>query len=110
IQNQLLKYYENTGYPFASVYLDSISITNGNMYALLKSDPFVLYHIDSIRVFGKVKIKPHFLKQYLDLPDRSIYNGSKLRLIDRKILSLQFLKATQPSEVTMLGSGALLDL
>jgi hypothetical protein len=67
------------------------------MYALLKSDPFVKYHIDSLRVFGKIKIKTHFLRQYLDVQNGCIYNGGKLRLVDKKISNLPFVKASQPS-------------
>ncbi len=110
MQHKLLKYYEDNGHPFASVYLDSISVSNGNMYALLKADPSLEYHIDSLRVFGKARLKPHFLKRYLELPDRSLYNGQKLKQVDKKISSLSFVKASQPSEITMLGSGALLDI
>lgn len=109
-QKKLLNYFENNGYPFASVYLDSISINNGNMYALLKAEPSVFYHLDSIRIFGKAKIKKHFLERYLGLPKGSVYNGERLRTVDKKVADLPFLKTSQPSEITMTGSGALLDL
>jgi outer membrane protein assembly factor BamA len=110
IQQRLLNYYENNGYPFAKVYLDSITITDDRITASLKAEKGLLYHIDSIRVVGKVKINPHFLQRYLSLPNGSIYSKEKLQDVDVRILELPFLQPVQASDLTMLGSGSVLNL
>lgn len=110
VQQRLLNYYEKEGYPFATVYLDSINIENDKISASLKSDKGLQYHIDSIRVYGKAKINTKFLQRYLYIPDGSVYNRERLSEVDKRILELPYLSAIQPSDLTMLGTGAVLNL
>lgn len=110
LQQRLLNYYEKQGYPFASVYLDSVQIKDDKIIAMLKADKGPLYHIDSIRVYGKVKISNKFLQRYLYIPNGSTYNKEKLEEVDKRILELPYLKTIQPSDLTMLGTGAVLNL
>lgn len=110
VQESLLDYYEDNGYPFASVYLDSIRLEEDRIDALLRARKGPLYHIDSIRIFGKAKISKSFLEHYLSLPKKSIYSKSKLEQVSRRILELPYLQEVQPGDVTMLGSGAVLNL
>ena len=110
LQQRMLNYYEKEGYPFASVFLDSVEITNDSINARLKVNKGVLYHIDSIRVYGKVNLSKKFLQHYLNIPNGSIYNREKLQLVDKRIQELPYLTPVQPSDVTMLGSGSVLNL
>ncbi|MBC7866359.1 MAG: BamA/TamA family outer membrane protein [Gloeobacteraceae cyanobacterium ES-bin-316] len=110
LQERLLSYYERQGYPFASVFLDSIQLKSDSMSAVLKIDKAVLYHIDSIRMYGKVKLSKKFLQRYFDIPNGSIYNKEKLQQVDKRMLELPFLTPAQPSDLTMLGSGSVLNL
>jgi outer membrane protein assembly factor BamA len=110
IQQRLLNYYEKNGYPFASVFLDSIGLENDKMTATLKAEKGVLYHIDSIRMYGKVKLNKNFLQRYLDIKNGSLYNKEKLEQVDKKVLELPFVTPTQASDLTMLGSGSILNL
>lgn len=110
IKQRILNYYENTGYPFAGVFLDSVFLDNEAMTASLKVDKGPLYHIDSIRVKGKVKISKSFLQHYLSIPYGSIYNKEKLDLVSKRLLDLPYLQEQQPSELLMLGNGSILDL
>ncbi len=110
LQQKLLTHYENTGYPFASVYLDSISILDNRLSATLKSDKSVLYHVDSIRVYGKVNLKKKFLQHYLEIPMHSVYSKRTLALVDKRISELTYVTQVRPSDVTMLGNGSVLNL
>ncbi|MFT3908838.1 MAG: BamA/TamA family outer membrane protein [Ferruginibacter sp.] len=110
LQQRILNSYEKEGYPFAAVYLDSVQINNDKITALLRADKGVLYHIDSIRIIGKAKISNKFLQRYLYIPNGSIYNKDKLAEVDKRILELPYLRAVQPSDLTMLGTGAVLNL
>lgn len=110
VQQRLLNYYENNGYPFATVFLDSIQLDNDKMTAIIKADKGVLYHIDSIRMYGKVKLNKNFLQRYLDIKNGSIYNKQKLEQVDKRILELPFVTPTQSSDISMLGSGSILNL
>ena len=110
IKEQILNYYEKNGFPFASVYLDSIQLLDKTIEGTLKVNRGPLYHIDSIRVIGKAKISSHFLQRYLGIPNGSIYNRERLEQVDKKILELPYLQSEQPSELLMLGTGSVLNL
>src|SRR6185369_13796807 len=56
-QEKIIDYLENNGHPFAKVYLDSLQVLDDNrVSAILKVEEGPLYKIDSVRVFGNVKI------------------------------------------------------
>ena len=110
LQERVLNYYEKNGYPFAQIFLDSIRLDEEKMEALLRSRRGPLYHIDSIRVFGKAKISKNFLKHYLGISNGSLYNKEKLEQVSKRMLELPYLQEMQPSDVTMLGTGSILNL
>jgi outer membrane protein assembly factor BamA len=110
LQEKVLNYYEKNGYPFAQIYLDSIRLDDNKMEALLRANKGPLYHIDSIRVLGKAKISKKFLAHYLGIPNGSLYNKEKLELVTKRMLELPYLQEVQPNDITMLGTGAILNL
>ncbi len=110
VQESLLHYYENNGYPFATVYLDSIHLENGTLSGMMIVNKGVYYNIDSIRVYGDAVINGVFLQRYLNVYNNSYYSKDKLQKIDSKIAELPFVKSIQPSDVTLLGTGAILNL
>jgi outer membrane protein assembly factor BamA len=110
IQLRILNYYANNGYPFAQVFLDSIQLEEEKINALLKVNKGPLYHIDSIRVFGKANITKNFLGHYLSISNGSLYNKQKLEQVSQRILELPYLQEQQPNDITMLGSGSVLNL
>ncbi|MFN8252055.1 MAG: ShlB/FhaC/HecB family hemolysin secretion/activation protein [Ferruginibacter sp.] len=110
VQQRLLDYYENNGYPFARIYLDSITIKDDKLYGILKAETGLLYHIDSIRLYGTAKINKDFLQRYLGISNGSIYSKAKLQQVSQLILELPYLQQLQQPGVTMLGTGAILNL
>lgn len=110
LQSGILGFLESTGYPFARVKLDSIVFNEESMSATLIIDEGPLYKIDSIRVYGDVKIANMFLQRYLDLPNGSIYKKETLQNISRKLSALPFLQEQQSWNMTMLGTGSILNL
>lgn len=110
LQQRLLDYYEKNGHPFAEIFLDSIRLDDDKMEALLKARKGPQYRIDSIRVFGKARISKKFLRHYLDISNGSLYNKSKLEQVSKRLLELPYLQEVQSNDITMLGSGAILNL
>ena len=109
-EERILNYYENNGYPFAEVSLGKVEISGDKIKGDLELNKGPLYHIDSIRVYGKVKIKNLFLQHYLGITNGSIYNNQKLKEVSSRMQQLPYLQEQQPSDVTMLGSGSVLNL
>jgi outer membrane protein assembly factor BamA len=109
-QEQILNYLENNGYPFAQVSLDSITIQQNGVEALLKINRGYLYKLDSVQILGNAKISREFLQRYLDLPNGSIYNKSKIQGVSKKIREITYVEEEQPSNVSFTATGASLNL
>ena len=110
MQERMLIYLENNGYPFGKIFLDSINLTEDSVAGNLVIDKGPLYKIDSIRIYGSAKISNDFLQRYLDIPNGSIYNREKLLRIPKKIQELSFVQEEQQSNMSLLGTGSVLNL
>lgn len=109
-EERIIDYYEERGYPFGRVYLDSIALENNTVSAVLKIDKGTTYKIDSIRVYGDAKVSNEFLQRYLDLPSGSLYNKKKLNTVEKRLSELSFLQVQRPASLTMLNTGSILNL
>jgi outer membrane protein assembly factor BamA len=110
-QKKMLDWLENNGHPFGKIYLDSLEFLNDNkLSAVLKVNEGPLYKIDSIRIFGETKISNNFLQRYLELPNGCIYNKKKLMGVSKKIRELSYVEEEKPSDMTMLATGAMLNV
>lgn len=109
-QDQLLSYLENAGYPFARVELDSFYFSAGGITSKLRIDRGPLYKIDSVRNQGNAKISNDYLQRYLGIPPGSLYKKQKLETVSRRLSELPFLSEQRPWDMTMLGTGSVLNL
>lgn len=110
LQQRLLDKLENAGYPFANIYLDSFDLQEEGVTAILKMEKGPLYRVDSIRVYGDVRINNRFLQRYLEIPDGSIYQKQKLLSISSKLLQLPYLTEEQKWNMSFLGTGSIVNL
>ena len=107
---RLLNYLEENGYPFASIRLDSVQVDGQGLEGYLRIERGPLYRIDSIRNMGTANISNTYLQHYLNIPNGSIYRKEKLMAISKKLTELPFLQEKQPWNLTMLGTGSILNL
>lgn len=110
IYTKVLDFYQNNGYPFAKIGLDSITIHDSLVNAKLVVDKSMPYYIDSIRVYGKAKLSQAFIHRYLNIASHELYNAEKLSNINARLAELSYLRQTEPWHVTMLNDKAILDL
>ena len=110
LEEKIINYLETRGYPFAKASVDSLSFDNDKVNGLLKVEKGPLYKIDSIRVYGDVNLSNRFLQRYLDIPDGSLYNKEKLQRITRRLSELPYLEEERVSNLSMLGTGSVLNL
>ena len=110
LQEGLLNHLEKNGYPFGKIFLDSLVLDGDSVAAILKIEKGPIYKIDSIRVFGTAKVANNFLQHYLDIRNGSIYNKEKLLRISKKILELPYVQEEQASDLSLLGTGSVLNL
>lgn len=86
-----ISYYENNGYPFASLKLDSIFVQDNSLSAVLFLNKNKFIKIDSMLIKGDAKINKTFLYRYLGLRPSMPYNESNFRSISKKTKQLAFL-------------------
>ena len=100
VQEKLITYYENNGYPFASVKLDSIVIKEGSIAAVLKLIKNSEIKIDSVLIKGTAQIAPIYIYNYLGIKPGNLYDESQLKKVNTRIAELPFLKSSKPVSVT----------
>ena len=110
VQQKLMDWFENTGYPFASIKLDSLVTEAQIVQGQLAVDKGMFYKIDSIRMLGPAKISRNFIHHYLNIPRGSFYNQQNLAKIDQRLLELPYIQQAQPWDVTMLNTGSIVNL
>ncbi len=110
IQEKIINNLENKGHPFAKVFLDSIILHDESVSARLQIQEGPIYKIDSIRIYGNLKLSNLYLQHYLDIHNGSIYNKENLLKVSKKISELSFVEEERPSNISMLGTGSVLNL
>ncbi|PKP21328.1 MAG: hypothetical protein CVU05_07050 [Bacteroidetes bacterium HGW-Bacteroidetes-21] len=98
-KENLVKTFENTGYPFISVTCDSLIFDNqsiGFRYIIDKG-PLILY--DSISLHGDVLVKSKFLMRYLQLPSGTPYSEKNIQAIPRRLSQTGFLESSRSPDL-----------
>ncbi|PCI94778.1 MAG: hypothetical protein COB15_13475 [Flavobacteriales bacterium] len=93
IQNffkKVIIYYENNGYPFASIKLDSVRVKKNKLSAQLYIKKNKRYKIDSVMIKGNATISDQYIKNYIKIKEGDIYNEESIRKISSRIKELPF--------------------
>ena len=98
---KIILYYENNGYPFVSVKLDSVLIEANQISAILNVNKNKLFKIDSVKVVGSAKINKLFISRYLGIKENMPYNEFLLSGISQKIKQLPFVAERQTQIVRL---------
>ena len=95
LMDRILVYYENNGYPFARVKLDSVSIQDNAISSQIKVSKQRIIRMDSVVVVGNVNIHKKYLYRYLHIKEGSLYNEQQIKQIEKRIKQLPFLTQKQ---------------
>lgn len=93
-----LYHFENHGYPFANIQLDSVRLTTTSVKAALKVNRSQYYSVDSIVINGN-GIEKNYLLRHLGIKEGEAYNESKFKNIRNRLLEIPFIKTTKQHEV-----------
>ncbi|MGY6561176.1 MAG: BamA/TamA family outer membrane protein [Luteibaculaceae bacterium] len=99
LSENIVSFYENNGYPFAAVSLDSININDNEISASLNLTKNTFYKIDSVIVKGEEVVAERFLLNYLNITLGMPYSEQVVRNIERRLQELPFLRQVRPFEV-----------
>ena len=110
LQNNLLNYAENNGYPFAVVWLDSIAVVDERFSAQLMMQTGPLIYFEKVNMEESVKISTRYLENYLGIDPGSPYSHEKVLKIRDRLRELPFLKERRNATVSFIGKQATVNL
>ena len=98
---KIITHYENNGYPFISVNLDSVEVINNSIKAVFNVQKNKLYKIDSINLIGTAKVNKQFIFRYLSIKEKMLYNEEAISSLSQKIKQLPFVAEKKPAEIRL---------
>ena len=95
-----VSYYENNGYPFISVQLDSIKLTDSDkISAALKITENQFYRMDSLSIKGNSGISDNYLLRHLGIKLGEPYNEKSISEIEVRIRELPFVSLVKKPQI-----------
>jgi outer membrane protein assembly factor BamA len=110
LREKWLRHFEENGYPFATVWLDSVKIEDDLVHGIFMVDKGPFYTIERIEVHGDIKISADFFERYLNLPRGAAFDKRILKKTDQLLQQLSFLTPIQPSDISFLGNAGVLNI
>lgn len=96
LNEKIISYYENNGYPFATVKLDSFEIKDSEIKAQLKIEKNTFVKLDSLVMQGNAKVNHKFLTRYLGIKDGMPYKEEAFKTVSKKTKQLPFFTEKTP--------------
>jgi len=110
LQEGLLDYAENHGYPFAEVWLDSIRVRGGKVAAQLFMERGPLILVEALDLKGDADINTAYLENYLGIAKGQPYDNQKVLRVRNRIRELPFLALKEDPTVTFVGDKARVEV
>lgn len=110
LQQQMLSYFENNGYPFAQIFLDSLQINDDRVSGRMNIKPGPLYRVDSIKITGNARISADYLQNFLSIKNNSVYNKAQLQGISDRLAQLSYVEETEPPKFYWGSTGGTIEL
>ncbi len=95
----ILREYENKGYPFVSVAMTQINFNDNKADITYKLDRGPLILMDSLIFRSDSKIPEKYVRRYLDIRKGDAYSESKMIAVQKKLKEIPFVKVRQPPEI-----------
>ncbi|TAF45121.1 MAG: hypothetical protein EAZ51_01775 [Sphingobacteriales bacterium] len=106
----ILAWYENNGYPFAQVWLDSFTFSNHSVSAKFYSITHTKITIDSVLIIGNAKLTPNYINACLDIKPNDLYQENKIALIDKRLQNLPIIYVYKNTEINFVADKATINL
>lgn len=95
-----LDYFGNSGFPFATLRLDSLHTSNGDLTGLIKVDPGPEIKYDSATFSEDIKTNSTFVFQLLDIAPGALFSEKAYSTIGRKFDRSSFLTLNKPPDIS----------
>ncbi len=104
--NRKLEQLNNSGYPFATISLDSLALQNDVVSGNLKTSQGPEIRYDSAFFAKKPKTKLKYIYHLLEIKPKELFDESNYAQLTRKISRSPFLSLTQPTDISFSKNGA----
>ncbi len=106
----IIDYSENHGFPFAQVWLDSVSIENETARGVLTYEPGAGIVFDSLELEGYTEIRREWLMSYLEVSPGTEFSQQVLDQVPQRIRRLPFARMSGNPTLTFQNESAKLYL
>ena len=110
IREKLLIQFEEQGFPFVRVWLDSLHLSEETLQAKVYVDPGTKIYFGPLELEGDAKIETGYLENYLGLRPGSPYRHSLVQGIRDRLRELPFLIEKQNPTIIFRGNEAIVQL
>lgn len=122
LQEKLLGYLENHGYPFAQVYIDSLRLKDADISARIYCNKGPLIYFDELKIVGKsnqaqrqqkkkkVRITKGFMASYLGIRPNKLYSEKLVQKLQNRLQALRYLSSYQAPYIVFREDKATLNL
>jgi outer membrane protein assembly factor BamA len=110
LMKEMVEQYENSGYPFARVFLDSLEFRNDTLTATLAAEKGKMFMIDTIINNGNLDVNPQVLWGLCGIFPGNIYNEKEIRELSEKLRIHRFVREKAPPAVRFTENGAVIQL
>lgn len=110
IENNLLSYAEENGYPFAALKYDSLHVNNNQLSAVMSLDLGPRITFDSVNVKGQKVLKSSFVSNYLGVSMGAPYDQRIVDGVVQKLRRLPYIRLTGSPQLSFQNSEARITL
>jgi outer membrane protein assembly factor BamA len=111
LETQLLEQAENSGYPFASVGLDSLVLeSTGGASALLRIRPGPFFSYKKLKINGDIKIPERTVARYLGIKPDAPFSRTQILNISKQLKALPYLEQYANPTIKFAGPSATVNL
>lgn len=110
VAEKIIAHYENNGFPFTQVFLDSLNLKEDQIDAtlIIEQNQFIIF--DSIILKGTAKLSYSYLYPYLGLRKNRPYNERIIQKIPQRMSELLYVTQVMPAGIEFVNEKAYLYL
>lgn len=98
-KEKIITYFENSGYPFASVKLDTTNLINYTILGSWQLNKGPLITIDSLEIISEETLPKNYIGNYIGFIKKQPYNEELISEISTRIKEIPFALETKPASV-----------
>ena len=106
----LLVYYDNKGYPFANISLDSIQLEKQQLSAKIKVQTNQRFTYDSLQIVGNSNVNSTYLQSYLNIKKGAYYREIDVANIESRLKELPYVNFLRSPEVSFKDAKAYISV